>query len=1369
MADLKQEANEEPSPDSACDSTDITQVSLKTQTSSLKNNASCLPEQLSSDIYEKPLNGAQPALFVHSSAPAASIAERTLPSETVVNGPVSHTTSDKLCTLKKASVSLSNTQATGPSSKTSSPHVLQPPNEHEMPTKLDTKKTAQPAVKGFVPDSLTTQKDGRAKKCDVEEQSKAEETVLSEETSDETPISHTKTRQEVNHGSTWDFSLESSESSSDEYESHDLNWDPQKEFMRFLWDDDENDVEKEEEAPPQPSGQRRRKRKMDIVEMDDISENVWSDLNHASKRSKMDGAPEYEEGFQNTVSHKKVHSLRKKPHAESSVKSGENYPSETVEAIKQLILSSPAKNHLDENDDDETEGLPVAGGKLKPIKTEPSAGLGAEQEPSFFPCTKCNVNFKEKKHLHRHMMYHLDGNNQFRHVNVPRPFICRECGRSFRDRNSLLKHMIIHQERREKLMEEIKGMNELQDEGRNDTCVFGTNCPKTFFQHAKTHEKDKRYYCCDECNFMAVTENELECHQVSAHTKYGLLSRSQKSVSYACKICPFSTLNKNVLKKHVELIHQQQYHEEHDWKSQKIELPRLQLKPKFCMEKPAFRNRSETPFLSDGFSDLFRKNKNMQKARKGILNSKLTKWSLSNAASQLSSSRKNEKQNKLFFQQNEKIDVTTGLPYAEDSDGEHEYGGMFPINLEKQSSHTNSYKKSPNKRKMTSPYSDAAEKVTLAILPKPEQNQKQNDGAEDPGEDNYDFSDYTSEATANFLDCNENEQNPYARNYFIRRQRFTSSKDDRGPTSHVFEKSGGSAEKDTNAIQKVRVKEECIETEVCEEAPESGLALHSDPYPTFDVSPFTTERKSCPYCPALFESGVGLSNHVRGHLHRVGLSYDARHVVSPEQVASQDRKPRIRRKITAVRRIKKVDKPESQTEHTCPLCGGWFDTKTGLSNHVRGHLKRIGKTISSTSKSPVCILNEMMQDEEEYKHLLQVLSKKRFFSRPFVSQKFASSDGLFLSPTGIPVKIQHTGQDGKAWGAAVARQEEEGLEKQRTEANPEEKGSPSSTLIELLKKRRQDEEMEICKNRSQTARKRLAASPPKDGSTGTTVKTELTWQPVVPSFSVIPAGILECLVSPALRTPVRVRSGRSHLPHVTGEQPVPSRYPGSASSSPGDACSPVSLASLAQSSRHRCDDVSCSLTGNLGPVVVTFPCDGEVRVCRRVLSSLRLPLPFPWDLSLPTISSSLAWEWGPREKNELNKKVCVHCNTTFPSAVSLSNHLRAYARRKRAALLEGTTYDCKQKKPRSRPGPKKKVFPLPHTADEIYRLTCRFCDLVFQGPLSVQEDWIKHLQRHLMNTSVPRTGAGMVEVTSLPKDAPALPEPSPLLVPQAAS
>uniref|UniRef100_A0A674CTY4 Zinc finger protein 644a n=1 Tax=Salmo trutta TaxID=8032 RepID=A0A674CTY4_SALTR len=84
---------------------------------------------------------------------------------------------------------------------------------------------------------------------------------------------------------------------------------------------------------------------------------------------------------------------------------------------------------------------------------------------------------------------------------------------------------------------------------------------------------------------------------------------------------------------------------------------------------------------------------------------------------------------------------------------------------------------------------------------------------------------------------------------------------------------------------------------------------------------------------------------------------------------------------------------------------------------------------------------------------------------------------------------------------------------------------------------------------------------------------------------------------------------------------------------------------------------------------------------------------------------------------------------------------------------QNITYDCKQRRQRSRPGSKKKMSPtMPHAPEEMYRLTCRFCDLVFQGPLSVQEDWIKHLQRHIMNASVPHTGAGMREVTSLPRD-----------------
>ena len=153
-----------------------------------------------------------------------------------------------------------------------------------------------------------------------------------------------------------------------------------------------------------------------------------------------------------------------------------------------------------------------------------------------------------------------------------------------------------------------------------------------------------------------------------------------------------------------------------------------------------------------------------------------------------------------------------------------------------------------------------------------------------------------------------------------------------------------------------------------------------------------------------------------------------------------------------------ADKPESQGEHTCPLCWGWFDTKTGLSNHVRGHLKRIGTTIPSTSKSPLCILNELLRNEKEHQNVLQLLNRKQSRSRPFVSQKFIGSDGLFLMPTGVPVKIQHGVRAGAPWGGGLPKEETEDLSDKGVESQAR-RGTPSSssTLVELLKRRRNQE------------------------------------------------------------------------------------------------------------------------------------------------------------------------------------------------------------------------------------------------------------------------------------------------------------------------
>lgn len=174
-----------------------------------------------------------------------------------------------------------------------------------------------------------------------------------------------------------------------------------------------------------------------------------------------------------------------------------------------------------------------------------------------------------------------------------------------------------------------------------------------------------------------------------------------------------------------------------------------------------------------------------------------------------------------------------------------------------------------------------------------------------------------------------------------------------------------------------------------------------------------------------------------------------------------------------------IEKSETSSEHTCQLCGGWFDTKIGLSNHVRGHLKRLGKTKWDAHKSPICVLNEMMQNEEKYEKILKALNSRRIIPRPFVAQKFASNDD-FLSQNVIPLEAYHNGL--KTEDTSVSASEEEGLsflnECDETKAVLHDgKKNQSLTLIELLKNKRLGEErnpdISPQKIHNQTARKRF--------------------------------------------------------------------------------------------------------------------------------------------------------------------------------------------------------------------------------------------------------------------------------------------------------
>ncbi|CAM4621080.1 unnamed protein product [Leuciscus chuanchicus] len=57
---------------------------------------------------------------------------------------------------------------------------------------------------------------------------------------------------------------------------------------------------------------------------------------------------------------------------------------------------------------------------------------------------------------------------------------------------------------------------------------------------------------------------------------------------------------------------------------------------------------------------------------------------------------------------------------------------------------------------------------------------------------------------------------------------------------------------------------------------------------------------------------------------------------------------------------------------------------------------------------------------------------------------------------------------------------------------------------------------------------------------------------------------------------------------------------------------------------------------------------------------------------------------------------------------------------------------------------------------KVYSLKCRFCEEVFQGPLSIQEDWVMHLQQHILklkkdsaSTSSPQPPLGHTETPLL--------------------
>uniref|UniRef100_A0A3B1K967 Zinc finger protein 644a n=1 Tax=Astyanax mexicanus TaxID=7994 RepID=A0A3B1K967_ASTMX len=1069
-------------------------------------------------------------------------------------------------------------------------------------------------VPGFLPKSLATQNSTVATSVQFEECDPLRK-------DGEMTIRQMLTAEDVENRGIWGFDEETPENSLDCYDDgNDLSWNPHKEFMKFLLEDPDR-TEPEEKVPTiQPAvNNRRRKRKMDMVVMVDPSEEPYIEFDSESQNDHLG------EGSQTP------------------------YSNGTAVALKHLF-PKPAKNRKGQK------------------------GLELEDETVFFPS---NSKWNAKSNSQRHSKKHLYAPDLSQ-------FICKECGRSFFDHNSFLKHITVHKKKSRKVKETVG----LKDEGRDASlqcpqCTFGTNCPNKFVQHAKSHEKDKRYYRCQKCHFMALNEPELKGHLLTKHrvteAQYLVMDKQESlqeqnvcasdsnatAMSFTCKLCYFKTKNKNIIKNHFEVFHRKDLNEDltegvhftcSSEKNEKMaqpsslcKLPSVgsqsperetkRLQPEDCRKKQSAKSNQVTErhkarkrkevankkVAKNGSrvyksinTLLSRKRRNQQTTSKTDTNKKTDNKSLT-ALESLESDKCCSDEDSLDLETTQsgkeglksssrlkgdlfalKKRSSNGTLKSSGSGGTCEEVSNNGDSPQEQKSRGKfkhlakpSLKKSPSKRKLSTPFHNMQGQDILIDFPKCKQKLKKKISPEKSKFLNVEEDDLVYDSSFHLTEKSDVQDGLYINSKYSRKRSSPAKGSPRASSGYFVE--------DLSSPQKCSIKEEFLEETLCDEAVNNE-----------DDIEFDLDLKSCPYCPAEFESGISLSNHIRGHLHREGLSSGEHHEAAVAQMVSPKKVPQVRRRLAAMSRVKKENSQaeagktsEEQTELTCPLCREWFISRIGLSNHVRGHLKRLGKTSSAAYRSPIKALKELMRDKKQFNMKLQALEKKCRASNKL--SPFRVSNGLIYSNA----KVQRFAHSGKQHRQISSPS---GDEKKRTEMKDVMKGSPSSDLIGILKKRRAHEEAKV-KSSFQTARKALLLSPIKERG-------------------------------PAL---------------------------------------------------HQCKALHNSVSVS--------------------------------------------------DKGEHSRKVCAHCNTSFHSGVSLSNHLRAYTRRKRNTLTEGTTHDCKQRKQRSR----KKNFGF-HTPEEIYRLTCRFCDLVFQGPLSVQEDWVKHLQRHIMNTAVPRTGAGMVEVTCFPKE-----------------
>uniref|UniRef100_A0A8C8SIF2 WIZ zinc finger n=1 Tax=Pelusios castaneus TaxID=367368 RepID=A0A8C8SIF2_9SAUR len=607
--------------------------------------------------------------------------------------------------------------------------------------------------------------------------------------------------------------------------------------------------------------------------------------------------------------------------------------------------------------------------------------LGQEEDPTVYTCIECSIYFKKKEHLMDHMLQHKRGPGQDQDrdaVGGQCQFSCNECGWAFGDSGSLEQHKRLHQESREKIIEEIQKLNEFPDEGRDarlqcPKCVFGTNSSKIFVQHAKMHVKERKDQGMKNVSLFGGTSSG-EMHDSSGHNIYkhfkpnthtpvqGKPHGSSKGLS-TCMLCSFPAPNENILKEHMKYAHSllswdtETFEEDSNHPGTSRDTYSPPRPGRFS--EPDYFGKAERLFpqplrestsqyesghgFAVGHQRLHKSNGTNKKdfQMSGFHTRKAAPYAALHKNLGLSTLTSTKAYSQFALQQMKKKSTVPQLEPDGDNVRSHP-GGLEELR---------------HKWASTNDVGSLEEEISLIT---------EIDLTENRGFKPFAIPQSALDLKRTFRDtlkatdssiASEEQQHQLRRMVplVILEEMNLHPKKMKRPKGKLYRRK-------IAAPSREFMMDESLPLDILLMDSPLESSLEIDDLLDTDSPLLKNEERKCPYCSDRFHNGIGLANHVRGHLNRVGVSYNVRHFISAEEVKA------IEQKFSFQKKKKKVANfdPSTFSLMRCEFCGAGFDTRAGLSSHARAHLRDFGITNWELTISPINILKELLANSSEH-------------------------------------------------------------------------------------------------------------------------------------------------------------------------------------------------------------------------------------------------------------------------------------------------------------------------------------------------------------------------------------------------------------------